>query len=548
MYKLVGNKIMKRGIRPNQWLSAALLLGALLMSAGCRTTDKDIERWATTKNGPTKLVAVLVHDKYEPELRVDAALTLVSMKPRGGRRVGIDLFTQSLGELPPEERKDLLTGVIPGLLKEIAADPPTPKPTGELPADSTIPFKDAAFALLHWEGKGLVQDLKQQALLKKGLIAWAMKDFSRRMDAPGQKVGMQQMLRELGAESVAGLPRFIKPEAPKVARIAVLISEIGDVKTKVIASKQLVAVAKQVNSDAWLSEKSPVLKKANKESGLKVDDKRFALQLAQYQEEEMMRTFSSMKRIGQTPAVDYLLAFASDTKQQEKQRAGALAALEGNIGKKTKRQIKSVISLAAEDDTPDVVRGLALRRVGEMPRDLVIQDLYKLFSNDNWKVRWLTAELVLKMSKTEHVREFMTRLSKVKNMSISEPLRYGRLLGELEGKATPSNLADWYVGRRHSAAARVTALGYYYNHGNKTQLSKVETHKSDRTKVPGCTKEMKDCEWVCSGNEVETIGQYVESCIIPAMTARNPPAPASTTSKSATPKSTSKAVEASTKK
>lgn len=530
---------MKWGTRQNHWLATAIAIGALLLASGCRTTERDIERWATTKNGPSKLVAVLVHDKYEPELRVDAALTLVSMKPRGGRRVGIDLFAQTLSKLPPEERKSLMTGIVPSLLKQIAIAPPATQNGAEVP-DSTIPFKDAAFSLLSWEGKGLVQDSKHKAALKEGLTAWAMQGFSRRMDAPGQKVGMQQMLRELGAESVVGLPQLIKPEAPKVARIAVLISEIGDAKTKLAASNQLVVVAKEVDSKEWLDKKSPVLKRANEESGLKVDDKRFALQLAQYQEEEMMRTFSSMKRIGQPPAVDYLLAYAGDTAKPEKRRAGALAALEGNIDKKSKAQVATVIALAAKDETPDVVRGLALRRVGEMPRDRVVGELYKLFRNDNWKVRWLTAELVLKMSKTEHVREFMSRLGKVKHMSISEPLRYGRLIGDLEGKTKPERLIERYAGRRNSTAARVTALGYYYNHGDSTDLPKVLKYNKDRTKVPGCDKDMKDCEWVCGGEEITTIGQYVESCLVPAMAARKPAAQPQ--------KTATKASEASTKK
>src|SRR5690606_22285230 len=137
------------------------------------------------------------------------------------------------------------------------------------------------------------------------------------------------------------------PGEPKVDRIVQLIAEIGDAETKAKASENLVAVAKQVTSDTWLEEKTPQLKKANEESGLKVDDARFAQQLKAYQEEELIRVFSSMKRVGGAPVVDFLLAFAVDTNRPEKQRAAALAALERNIDKNNSEHIAQLLELAS---------------------------------------------------------------------------------------------------------------------------------------------------------------------------------------------------------
>ena len=48
------------------------------------------------------------------------------------------------------------------------------------------------------------------------------------------------------------------------------------------------------------------------------------MQLDQYQEEELLRIFASMKRVGQKPVVDYLLEFAQDKNQAPKRRAAAL--------------------------------------------------------------------------------------------------------------------------------------------------------------------------------------------------------------------------------
>src|SRR4029077_9562563 len=80
------SKRMMRG----RLLPTFVLLGALAAtSAGCRTDTANIQAWGSKSQGPKKLVAVLTHEKYSTDLRIEAALMLISMKPRGGRRIGI---------------------------------------------------------------------------------------------------------------------------------------------------------------------------------------------------------------------------------------------------------------------------------------------------------------------------------------------------------------------------------------------------------------------------------------------------------------------------
>lgn len=490
------------------WVLVVLGLSA---NTGCRTSEENIERWANTQQGPTKLVAVFTHDKYDLGLRTYAAMTLVGMRPRGGQRVGLDALLEALAKLPPAERTKLVAELVPAFVQRLGQPA-----TGE--TDETVPFKDAAYSLIADEGAPLIEDPAQQAKLKEALAGWAMADFSRRMDAPQQKVGMQQLLRTLGPTSVKGLPSLIKPGEPKIDRMAALVAEIGDAEAKAATSKALVEVGKQVASDAWLAEKTPQLKKANEESGITVDDKRFALQLTAYQEEELIRVFSSMKRVGGVAAADYLLAFAADGARPEKQRAAAIAALEGNINKSNPDHVAKILEIAGADATPDMVRDLALRRVGELPRELVIQRLYGLFKHSNWKVRWLSAELILKMSEAKHISEFLAEVGKVTSMSISEPLRYGKLLGELQGAS--ENDFKAYLAPTNSAAVRVSALGYYYSLGFAGQVPTVEPFAADLQKVPACTKDAKDCEWKCADKEIVTVGDYVTHCIKPAMQAR----------------------------
>ncbi|HEX2880116.1 MAG TPA: hypothetical protein VHO25_11355, partial [Polyangiaceae bacterium] len=92
------NRIQRPAL--TQWLGPLLLAAAVLggsgLLAGCRTNDQDLRRWATSDQGPAKLIAVLLHDKYSMPLRVQAALALVGMKPRPGQQAGVDRMMDSL--------------------------------------------------------------------------------------------------------------------------------------------------------------------------------------------------------------------------------------------------------------------------------------------------------------------------------------------------------------------------------------------------------------------------------------------------------------------
>lgn len=478
-------------------------------------------RWADTRHGPEKLAAVLRHDKYALPLRAQAAMTLIGMRPRGGQRVGIEAAVAGVAELEPAERTALVSEVVPELIAHLT-QPPVP---GQ---DESLPYKDAAYSLLTHDGT-LIEDPTLRVELESALTAWAMADFPNRLDAPQQKVGMSQLLKTLGPKSVKALPTLIKPGQPKLDRIVALVAEVGDKETKVVAAKAMVEVTKQVVSDAWRKEKSAYLRKANEESGIKVEPARFAQQLSNYQEEESLRAFGSLKRIGEAPTVDFLLTFAADGSRPEKMRIAAIAALDGHLDATNPAQVTKLLDVACADNTPNALRDLTLRRVIELPRELVSPRLYGLFQHPNWKVRWLTAELILKKSEAKHLPEFMTVLSKVTNMSISEPLRYGKLIGEIKG-ITGADIKP-YLAVTQGAAVRTTALGYYYSRGNPSDVALIEPFLADFGKVPACAKDAKDCEWRCSDKEIATVGEYVAHCIKPAMLARKQAPAAETAAK-----------------
>jgi hypothetical protein len=522
------------GATAGRFVAAITVAAVLTLGQGCRTSDDDVHRWANTAQGPRKLVAVLTHDKYPMDLRIEAAETLVSMKPRGGRRIGIqgtddqEGLVDALAQMSPAARSALISKLMPKLQDEMAKPPPLTPPGQPAPADPSVPYKDAAFAILTHDDGALVPDEALKKSVRVSLAQWCTTNFSDRMDDSSQLYGVEQMLRELKADGVRAIPDMMLPAAGKIDRMSDLVAELGDPDTKLRASQRLVAVAKDVSTDNWIAQKRPGVEAANKASKQNPNEAQLKQQLAQYQDEELLRVFASMKKIGGKPVVDYLLNYVQDKNGVEKRRAAAMAALQGNLDRNNTAQAQAVLTIAGDPGTPDSLRDVALQRVGEFPRTMVVEKLYELFRNDNWKVRWVAASLVLKMSDASQVPEFMAKLGQADGLAITEPLSYGGLFSDLKGPPSPSELADKYSGPGNSVAARLTALSYYYSSGTPADLPKVEAFDKDTTATPKCKTDAKECEWKCtvqgaSGDEtkeIKTVGEFVEFCVKPAMQKR----------------------------
>jgi hypothetical protein len=534
--KLTGTTLIFSSFRAGLAHRAGALvlpLALLVSTAGCRTTSEDVNRWASTVQGPKKLVAVLTHDKYPIDLRVEAALALIRMKPRNGRRVGIEGsddqpgLMASLSQMAPAERSVVIARLVPALEAEIRKPPPVAQ-GGQVAADPSVPYKDAAFALMKHEGGRLVPDEQLQKRLRDALSAWVCVNFARRFDDSTQMYSVKQMVGELRAESVRCLPSQMQPGASKVDAMADLVADFGDPATRLAASEKLVVIGNETASETWIRQKSPGVEAANKAAKLTPTPDQFRQQLEQYQEEELVRVFTSMKRIGGAPVVDFLLRFAQDAKQSPKRRAAALAALQGHLDRANGKHADAVLAVAAAQDTPDQVRDVALQRVGEFPRPMVVTRLYDLFDSKTWKVRWVAAELVLRMSDTSQLPEFFEHIGKVRGMAITEPLRYGAVISEMKGPTKPADAVSPFLGSSHAVPERVTALGYYYNRGTAADLPKLSHFSSDKSKTPSCAQDDKDCEWKCEVDaegkretkDITTVGEFFDFCVKPAMEKR----------------------------
>jgi hypothetical protein len=527
---------MGTGLRTSRLLTA-LVFGSIVVAgagaAGCRTTENDVHRWGETQNGPKRLEAVITHDKYSDALRTEAALTLVRMKPRNGRRVGIEGgddpeqrgLLAVLTSMPKDARNRLIANLLPALEKGMQS-PPADRATKR--ADESFSDKDAAFAILTHDKGSLIANEEHRRRLQEAIAAWAAADFAGRMDESSQVYSMDQVLRYLGAPGVKKLPELMTASSTKLDRLAEFVAEFGDIPTRLAASQKLVDIATFTNSPKWLAEREPQLKKANQESKLNPSEARFKQQLDSYQEEELIRLFSSMKKVGGKPTVTFLINYATDSANAEKRRLSAIAALEGNVDRNDAKLVDSLFALAGAEASPDALRDLVLRRLAELPRKLVIQRLYALFPSANWKVRFGPADLALRMSDSTEVPEFMTKLSAIKSMAMAEPLAYGATLNDVKGAEKPATLAEKYLAPDNSAPVRLTALGWYFRHGTGTNLELVKRFQGDKMKVVGCAADAKDCEWKCdiavSGKaetkDVTTVGEFVRYCVIPELEKR----------------------------
>jgi len=502
-------------------------LGSL--ATGCRIDEDNIRRWETTLHGPEKLQAVLGHDKYEIPLRVEAALSLIRMKPRGGRPIGAEGMVETFASMSPEARQPLLAALVPAMIAELKKPPPVVQAGQPAPPDPSLAFKDAAYALLTFERTVLITDEPLRAQLRAALSEWAMADFERRLENRTQTYGMEQLLRMLGPESVVPLPKLMTRDARNLDKMSTLVADLGSDATKESASVALVDIAKHVVSQEWVKVKTPQVEAANKASKLEPTPEQFKAQLDQYQDEELFRVLGSLKKVGGRAAIDFALGFAADKNQSEKRRVAALAAVEGKLDRKSAEDLKRIFEIARSESPPSVL-DQAFRRIGELPREVVIEKLYETFKSENWRVRRAAASTALSMSKLAQVDEFLGRLPEGdgKGFAMPEAIGYGATIGDYkEGK--PRDALKKWLGEG-TPAQRTTAVSFYLTHGTPDDLATLASLERDGSRVPVCEADA-DCKWACyvpkesdpkerELRDIKTLGEYVTLCVVPAIKER----------------------------
>lgn len=523
-------------------LGLVMALGAMpFVMSGCRVSETDVKRWETTQRGPYKLVAVITHDKYPIELRTEAALSLIRMPPRGGVRQGIRFLVDkyqdedgenregALAQLPEEERREIVDRMAPVLLEQLKAPPPARTPDGRLPPDPSIPYKDAAFAMLIHEPP-LVSNEATKASLHDALIQWAQTGFEDRIENGSQQYGLEQMMRVLGPESVKVLPGLVSESTARIDRIASLIKDIGDEATKLEMSKALVALAETYASKKWFDEQTKIVKEHNEKNAITADDSQVAVQVEKILERRLTEeVFPAMKRVAGRPSVEYLLKYASDASKPAERRTLALAALETNLDKNSRSELDRIFAIAKDANAPDSVRDGAFRRIGEFPKEWIVPKLYTLGDTGRWKVRWVAFETILNTMTLAQVPDFMRHLPKTANtkMGMTEPLSYAAVIRDKMDGDPKAKLAAIrpYLSSK-DLGPKLVALGYFWT-GKKADVHYVQPLANDTSALPKCEAQ-DECSWSCDvpkagdpketeARELATVGDFVRLCLLPNM-------------------------------
>ncbi len=537
-----GNSMRISILRSCRSATLGLLLGAAL-NVGCAVNSSDLTRWEKTQRGPRRLSAVVVFDKYPHDLRVEAVMSLIRMRPRKGKHVGIERLVHGtldcdqtyveedrqsepcvIHPLAPETRARVLADVIPRIIEELRKPPPAPTQGDKAVVDESFRYKDAAFLLLTYDKTQLISDAGLRKQLEAALVDWAIADFERRLSDRNQAFGMEQLLRHIGPSAVVGVPNLMGRKARNLGKMATLVAKIGDQATKEHAGAKLVEVAKYIASDQWREEKLPDLKNANRRGGYDPGEKELKTQLDNYQNETLIRVFGSMKKVGGPAVVEFGLKVAEDKKQSKKRRQAALAALEGHIDKKNTKVLDRLLAIA-KSNAPGEVKDQAFRRIKELPRDATAAKLYAFFELEDWKVRRLAGATLLSISEAKHIDEFLDNLDKLatNNFNMPEAFTYGAYLGALKPEADAHKKLQKRMARG-GAQSRLAALAYLFDRGTKQQLGLIEPYYSDKQKTPEC-KEDAGCTWACFvtegkkkvSKEIKTVGDFARYCIKPKL-------------------------------
>jgi|HubBroStandDraft_1064217.scaffolds.fasta_scaffold02621_2 hypothetical protein len=532
---------MRQGLVAARWAGIAAVaaaIGVMTPSTGCAVSDSDVHRWETTAAGPEKLYAIVTHDKYGFPLRAEAALSLIRMSPRNGKRVGLEFLITgfdtpggrvqgALSVLGEDARRHIVDAVAPTLIEAMAVTPPkVPEGAAVLP-DPSVPYKDAAFGLLSHEPP-LASDEKTKSDLVSALTHWVQANFETRIDNGAQQFGVEQIMRFIGSPSVKQLPSVITEGSSKIDRACSLVADIGDDDTKKRTSEALVALGRLIDSPGWVSKQRALVIESNEKQKFKATDKQVQDQLEAYQEQELERVFANFKRVGGRPAVEFCLAYAHDKSKSEKIRKDALAALENRIDKNSSSDVNGIYDIVSDDSNPDAVRGVAMARLGELPKEMILPKLYALFDK-KWQVRLDAGRLILQSVALKDVPDFLRHLpanDKTK-IGLNEPITYGTLILRMETPSGPKprEILNSFL-QSSDLGAKLTAAGSYYG-GKKSEGAELKGVADDKTPLPKCDP-ADQCGWQCDvpkspgatekeTKTVATVGEFVRWCIEPSL-------------------------------
>jgi HEAT repeat protein len=451
-----------------------LVCSLVALLSGCKVGAEDIEYWKGTVKGPGKLVAVMLADKYEMDLRTRAALALVEMDRTD--KDGTQELQQALQRLDETTRTEIVSKMIPGLEAQMRQR--DPKVEGSA-SPAQIRAKDAAFVLTNHaspEGK---------ARLTQAVVGWYVEDFNGRSLAGHYSA--EQVVRELGSPAAKVLVGGLEAKLPQQAlvKMAQLIGQLADETAKKEAANRLVAIQQEMEGEEFLNWIKKTIQEQAAESGKELDAARLTL-AAQLNRDNFINegALPAMKWLSDVPVVKQrLLTLASTpatTEAGNTRRVRALQALEGKVGKE---DLQQVLALALDANSPTEVRDYAFDRVGDIKSPEALPSLWPLVTNtQDQRLRWRAGELVLNIGGPAVVEELFAKLPSGAEYPPEELEGYATRMGQMNPLPTEQarkllGSANWY--------ARVAAILFLERRGNQDDLKRLQALTSDKAAIKG---------------------------------------------------------------
>lgn len=488
-----GNPAISLSTR-NRWAAAALgVMGLLSLTSGCKVTDEDIDTWKRTVKGPGKMVAVLLADKYELDLRTHAAVAMVEMERQDVD--GVAELQRALQQLDGDVRDQVIEGVTGPLIELMNTSDEETKESGASASAAQVRAKDAAFLLISLANP----DSRQK--LTEAVVGWYVEDFNGR-NLTGN-FSAEQVVRALGAPAATQLVEALNSKLPQqtVVKLAELIGQLGRPETRKKAGAKLVAMEAEMQGDgfkAWLTGK---INEQLAAAGKKLDPAKVA-KMAELNRGNFIDggVIPAMKYLADQGAVaGRLIQIAADGQGSTVRRTRALQALEG---KAKPEHLDRLLAVALDAKNPATVRDYAFDRVGDIRSPKAIPSLWPLVQDaSQGRLRWRAGELVLAIGGAGVLSEFLAKLPASKDVTY-EP-------EELEGYATrmgqmspqPRDIAGAQL-RSPNWWHQVIGLKYFERKGSGADTAKMQRLSGSKTATAGK-------KW----GEAKTVGKVAEQAI-----------------------------------
>ncbi len=491
-----------------------------LATAGCKVTREDIDYWTGTQKGPGKIVAVLLADKYEDDLRAYAGLALVRMEPRPQTETaeaidGVSELQAAVRQLPEETRTRLVDLMAPSLIEMMRGQDAPQASSGE---EEGVPrrqvrAKDAAFLLIPYAGA------ERRRELTEAVVDWFVVDFNAR-SLEGNYTA-EQVVRQLGAVAAARLVNALNARLPQQAlvKLAELIASLGDDDTKQRAAARLVEIEREMEGQEffdWLKERLREQLRQQMEQGQRaqgeIDEERITAAASLNRENFInLGALPAMKHLnGQRVVQDRLLEIARQPVGEEPVSARRVVALRALEGGTRPDQVDAFLDIALTDATAKIpVRSLGGARADDYAFDRIldaratsaIPRLWPVFdSTEDVRLRRRVGALILALGGNAVVQEFFAHLTDP-SYEQAELYNYGQHMSQMRPPPTEFLTAQLTAREWHR---RVIALYFWQERATAADIPRITALEGDTAPTVGAAT---PSDW----REQDTVGKVAQA-------------------------------------